>query len=86
MSLLLVVVLCIGFIAGYFLSTIVLVVISGICITIGIHLMWTMREIGKIVTMLFVIYAGLANLIMWVTHYKVTHQTWFGDFLSHLLR
>lgn len=77
----------IGWIAGYFLAFPVLVTISIICIAIGFWMSKTLQEMASLLTIAFVHLSIIGNIVMWVTHYVVEKNTWFGDFVhTNILR
>ena len=83
MILIAVVALC--FIAGYFLSIHVLILISAACLVLEVYLCKTQKEMAVLVTLIFTGYSAIGNAVMWVTYYIVTEQTWFGDFVTTYL-
>lgn len=76
----------IGFISGYFLATKVLVILSVTSIVIGIFLKIKMKEMAELYAVAFIGAAIIVNTMMWVTNYIVTKQTWLQDILGNLLR
>jgi len=70
-----------GFVAGYFFTTIVLALITAACVGVGIYMILTFREMERIIAAIFIIYSTIANLVMWITYYAATQQTWIGTLL-----
>ena len=76
-----------GFIAGYFFSFPVLAALTCISIISAVHLFLKCKEMAVIIAICFTVCTIIANTVMWVTHYIVTQQTWFGDFVrTHIFR
>lgn len=75
-----------GRVAGYSLATPVLIAISVICLGMGTFLKFTMKEMEELYAMAFISGAIIVNVVMWVTHYVVTEQTWLQEIFSRLLR
>lgn len=76
-----------GFVFGYFFATPALIVITVLCVIIGAGLIWAMEELASLIAYAFVISAVIGNVVMWVTHYIVTQQSWVGEFLrGYVLR
>lgn len=69
-----------GLCGGVFFAFPVLVGISILCFVIGIWLCVTCKEAEQLVSMLFVGIATIINVVMWMTYYITTGQTWLGDF------
>jgi hypothetical protein len=83
MSLTLIAMILSGFVAGYFLATPVLIVITAVAIVVGIGLWVTSEELAILYALAYVACAIIALTCMWTTHYSVTQQTWIGDFVKH---
>ncbi len=79
----------VGFIAGYFLAFPLLVVITVVCVVITVYLsvkFWNADLAGMIPYIFFVI-AGIGNVVMWVTYYFVSRQTFVTELLhAYVLR
>jgi hypothetical protein len=76
-----------GWLAGYFLVLPILCWITIACLLVGIVFLGTVKEMQKLVAAIFAVCAGIGNLVMWLTYYQATHQTWFGDFIkNHIFR
>ena len=77
----------IGFIAGSFLAFPMLIVLTIISLIFAVIMCITCKEIAELFAMAFIVYAGIGNIVMWLTYYNTTGQTWFGLFLkTYILR
>ena len=76
-----------GFVLGNYLALPPLILITLVCAGIGIYLARTMKELAKMFTVMFAFCALLGNIVMWVTYYTSTQQSWIGDLLrGYILR
>lgn len=71
-----------GWLAGYFLTVPLMVLISVGCLIIVIIMSIRLQEMAGLVTVIFAALASIGNLVMWATYYIVTDQTFLGDFVQ----
>ncbi|MBI2064818.1 MAG: hypothetical protein HYT62_02050 [Candidatus Yanofskybacteria bacterium] len=85
------VLILVGFVLGYFFQTLVLVLLTIICLVASAYMAMTYREMEALITMIFVRCAIVVNIAMWVTHYIVTanltNPSWLQNFIkTYILR
>lgn len=71
-----------GWLAGYFLTVPLMVLISVVCLIIVIGMSIRLQEMAGLVTIIFGACAMIGNLVMWATYYIVTDQTFLSDFVQ----
>ena len=71
-----------GWLAGYFLTVPLMVLISVVCLIIVIGMSIRLQEMAGLVTIIFGACAMIGNLVMWATYYIVTDQTFVSDFVQ----
>ncbi len=76
-----------GFVLGYFFTFPVLLTVTVVCAAIGAWLWNTLEELTGLIAFIFVVLAVIGNVVMWVTFYFVSHQTFVSDFFrTYILR
>ena len=76
-----------GIACGYFLTDMVLLVLSVVYLLAVSSMFITAREIEILFAFVFLISGGIAVVSAWITHYFATGHTFVGDFLrAYVLR
>lgn len=72
-----------GFVLGYFFALPILIVVTAVWVAINAYLFWDLRngELAGLIPWIVAIYGGVGAVVMWVTYYQVSGQTFVGDFI-----
>ena len=73
----------VGFVLGYFFALPVLGIITAISGALTLYVFKDFKGSGLAgaAMLIFAFVVSLGNISMWVTHYFVSNQIWFGEFV-----
>ncbi len=78
--------LLLGFVAGYFFTTGVVIALTIIAISIAVYLFIVCKEMAAMIAMIYTSFMVVGVIVMWVTHLLASDQPWLDNFLKHILR